>query len=38
MPFARSAFAIAAASTPSTKSIVATTCERSAGAAANGVA
>ena len=38
MPLARSTFATAAASTASSKSIVPTTCERSAGSATNGVA
>ena len=38
MPFARSALAMAAASTPSAKSTVATTLDRSAGSVTNGVA
>ena len=38
MPLARNAFATAAASTPSSKSIVPTTCERSAGSVTYGVA
>jgi hypothetical protein len=38
IPFARSTFATAAASTESAKSIVPTTSERSAGSVTNGVA